>query len=73
VGKQVVQVDPHYYRPTEVDLLIGDPSKANRQLGWTPKYTLDMLVAEMVASDVELFKRERLLKDSGYTIKNQFE
>ncbi len=73
IGKQVVSVDPHYYRPTEVDLLIGDPSKANNKLGWKPKYNLDMLVAEMVASDVELFKREKLLKDSGYTIKNQFE
>lgn len=73
IGKQVVSVDPHYYRPTEVDLLIGDPSKANKKLGWKPKYNLDMLVAEMVASDVELFKREKLLKDSGYTIKNQFE
>jgi GDPmannose 4,6-dehydratase len=73
IGKQVVSVDPHYYRPTEVDLLIGDPSKANTKLGWKPKYNLDMLVAEMVASDVELFKREKLLKDSGYTVKNQFE
>lgn len=73
VGKQVVAVDPHYYRPTEVDLLIGDPSKAQQKLGWKPKYDLDMLVEEMVAADVELFRREKLLKDSGYTIKNQFE
>jgi GDPmannose 4,6-dehydratase len=73
VGKQVVAVDPHYYRPTEVDLLIGDPTKAQEKLGWKPKYDLDMLVKEMVASDVELFKRDRLLKESGYTIKNQFE
>lgn len=73
IGKEVVAVDPRYYRPTEVDLLIGDATKANTQLGWTPKYDLPMLVAEMVASDVEIFKRERLLKDSGYEIKNQFE
>ena len=73
IGKQVVMVDPRYYRPTEVDLLIGDPSKAQRQLGWKPKYDLDMLVGEMVAADVELFRREKLLKDSGYEIKNQFE
>ncbi len=73
IGKEVVAVDPRYYRPTEVDLLIGDPTKANQQLGWKPKYDLDMLVKEMVAADIELFKREKLLKDSGYVIKNQFE
>ncbi len=73
VGKEVVAVDPRYYRPTEVDLLIGDPTKAQTQLGWKPKYDLPMLVKDMVASDVELFKREKLLKDAGYVIKNQFE
>ena len=73
IGKEVVAVDPHYYRPTEVDLLIGDPSKAMNKLGWKPKYDLDMLVEEMVAADIDLFKRERLLKESGYTIMNQFE
>lgn len=73
IGKEVVAVDPRYYRPTEVDLLIGDPTKANQQLGWKPKYDLAMLVKEMVAADIELFKREKLLKDSGYVIKNQFE
>jgi len=73
IGKELVAVDPRYYRPTEVDLLIGDPTKANQQLGWKPKYDLDMLVKEMVAADIELFKREKLLKDSGYVIKNQFE
>lgn len=73
LGKEVVAVDPRYYRPTEVDLLIGDPTKANQQLGWKPKYDLDMLVKEMVAADIELFMQEKLLKDSGYVIKNQFE
>jgi GDPmannose 4,6-dehydratase len=72
-GKEVVVIDPRYYRPTEVDLLIGDASKAQKQLGWKPKYNLDMLVKEMVAADLELFKREKLLQDSGYSIKNQFE
>jgi GDPmannose 4,6-dehydratase len=72
-GKEVVAVDPRYYRPTEVDLLIGDPSKCHKQLGWKPKYNLAMLVREMVASDVELFKKERLLREAGYNIKNQFE
>jgi GDPmannose 4,6-dehydratase len=69
----VLEIDPAYYRPTEVDLLIGDPTKANTQLGWKPRYSLDMLIEEMVAADVELFTKERLLKQSGYTIKNQFE
>lgn len=73
VGKEVVAVDKAYFRPTEVDLLIGDPTKSKTVLGWEPKYDLNALVSEMVASDVDLFKREKLLKDSGYTIKNQFE
>jgi len=72
-GTEVVAVDPKYYRPTEVDLLIGDPTKSQQKLGWTPKYSLKELVKEMVAADVHLFEKERLLKDSGYTIKNQFE
>jgi GDPmannose 4,6-dehydratase len=73
IGKEVVAVDPKYFRPTEVDLLIGDPSKSHRQLGWKPKYDLKGLIKEMVLADVELFIREKLLKDSGYQIKNQFE
>jgi len=73
IGKQVVAVDPKYFRPTEVDLLIGDPTKSKTQLGWTPKYDLKMLVSEMVAADVEHFRKEKLLKDYGYAIKNQFE
>ena len=73
VGNEVVAIDPRYYRPTEVDLLVGDPTKAMTKLGWKPKYDLAMLVEEMVASDIELFKREKLLKDSGYSIMNEFE
>ncbi len=73
IGKEVVAVDARYYRPTEVDLLVGDPTKSQEQLGWKPKYDLAALVKEMVASDVDLFKRERLLKESGYSIRNQFE
>lgn len=72
-GKEVVCVDPKYFRPTEVDLLIGDPSKCNAKLGWKPKYDLPALVSEMVAADVDLFQREKLLKASGYVIKNQYE
>lgn len=73
VGTEVVAVDPRYFRPTEVDLLIGDPTKANTKLGWKPKYDLNGLVKEMVAADVEIFKKEKLLHESGYKIKNQFE
>lgn len=58
VGKIVVKVDPMYYRPTEVDLLIGDPTKAMTKLGWRPRYDLLALVKEMVASDISLFKKE---------------
>lgn len=72
-GTEVVAVDPRYFRPTEVELLIGDPTKSMTKLGWKPKYDLKMLVEEMVAADVENFRKEKLLKDSGYTIKNQYE
>ncbi len=65
IGKSVVKVDPRYFRPTEVELLIGDPTKANTQLGWKPKYTLATMVTEMVASDLIIFKKERHVKQSG--------
>jgi len=64
IGKVIVKVDPKYYRPTEVDLLIGDPTKAMTQLGWKPKYDLAALVKEMVASDLKLFQNEHLLNNS---------
>jgi GDPmannose 4,6-dehydratase len=73
IGTLVVAVDAAYFRPTEVELLIGDPTKANTKLGWKPKYDLQMLVNEMVATDVEHFSKEKLLKSHGYAIKNQFE
>ncbi|MES2646523.1 MAG: GDP-mannose 4,6-dehydratase [Bacteroidota bacterium] len=72
-GLEVVAVDAAYFRPTEVELLIGDPTKANTVLGWKPKYDLQMLVEEMVNTDVDHFKKENLLKQHGYIIKNQFE
>ncbi|SEW03069.1 GDP-mannose 4,6-dehydratase [Chitinophaga arvensicola] len=72
-GQEIVAIDPRYFRPTEVELLIGDPTKANTQLGWKPKYDLPALVKEMVAADLELFQREKLLKDAGYKVLNQFE
>jgi GDPmannose 4,6-dehydratase len=72
-GTVVVKVDPRYFRPTEVELLIGDGTKAKEKLGWTPKYTLPELAKEMVEADLQLFRSEVLLKESGFTIKNQFE
>lgn len=65
IGKVVVKVDPRYYRPTEVDLLIGDPTKANSKLGWTPKYTLAEMCKEMVESDLKVFKKQKHIKESG--------
>lgn len=73
VGKIVLRVDPHYYRPTEVDLLIGDARKAKEKLNWQPKYTLNEMIAEMVASDIKLFERDKLLRTSGFAVKNEFE
>ena len=73
VGREVVAVDPRYYRPTEVDLLIGDPSKAKTKLGWEPTYDLPMLVSDMVQSDLGVFSREKLLLNSGFAVKNQYE
>ncbi|MFT4780083.1 MAG: GDPmannose 4,6-dehydratase [Flavobacteriales bacterium] len=67
-GKVLVEVDPKYFRPTEVELLIGDPTKAQTELGWKHECTFDQLVKEMMASDVELFKRDRHLLDGGYKV-----
>lgn len=72
-GQEVVAIDPRYFRPTEVDLLIGDPTKAQSKLNWKPQYDLPALVKEMVAADIELFKREKLVRDAGYKVLNQFE
>jgi GDPmannose 4,6-dehydratase len=73
IGKEVVAVDPSYFRPTEVDLLIGDPTKAKTKLGWTPKYDLAALVKDMMQADVEHFQKEKMLSEMGYQVKNQFE
>jgi GDPmannose 4,6-dehydratase len=72
-GAILVSIDPEYFRPTEVDLLIGNAKKAKEKLGWEPKYKLDGLIQEMVASDVTLFKRDLELKKSGYAILKQEE
>lgn len=73
IGEEVVGVDPQYFRPTEVDLLIGDATKARTQLNWEPKYTLDALIQDMMQNDVKLMKKESYLKEGGYKILNYFE
>ena len=73
IGKEVVAVDKAYHRPTEVDLLIGDATKAKEKLGWVPEYDLDALVDDMMTSDLKLMKKQQFLKDNGYDIKNYFE
>ncbi|MEZ4986780.1 MAG: GDP-mannose 4,6-dehydratase [Saprospiraceae bacterium] len=73
VGSQVVGVDPRYFRPAEVELLIGDPSKAKAVLGWEPRYDLQTLCSEMVQADIELFRKDQLLKAAGFEVKNEFE
>lgn len=72
-GQEILKIDPRYFRPTEVELLIGDATKAQQQLGWKPRYTLQGLITEMVASDLEIFRREKTLLDSGYKVSRQFE
>ncbi len=69
----VIEVDPKYFRPTEVDLLIGDPSKAKKKLGWEPEYNLDELINEMVESDLVLMKKDTYLKEGGYKTLNYYE
>ncbi len=69
----IVKIDPMYFRPTEVDLLIGDPAKSQEVLGWKPKYDLKGLIADMMVSDVKLFQKESYLRNGGYRILNFFE
>lgn len=73
IGKEVVAVDPRYFRPTEVELLIGDPTKSIEKLGWKPKYDLKALVNDMVAADIQLFRKDRLLESSGHRVPNYYE
>ncbi|GAA4412530.1 GDP-mannose 4,6-dehydratase [Nibrella viscosa] len=73
VGKEVLCIDKRYYRPTEVDLLLGDPTKAMTKLGWKPKYDLPAMVKEMVAADIELFQRDQILEKSGHRVLNYYE
>ncbi|PHS09024.1 MAG: GDP-mannose 4,6-dehydratase [Kordia sp.] len=73
LGTEVVAVDPKYFRPTEVELLIGDPTKANTKLGWKPKYDLQYLVIDMMKNDLSLMKKDQFLKENGYKTLNYFE
>ena len=66
IGKEVVAVDTNYFRPTEVDMLIGDNTKARNVLGWSPKYDLPMLVKEMMENDLKIFSKKKYLKNSGF-------
>lgn len=73
IGKEVLSIDPKYFRPTEVDLLVGNPTKAKTKLGWKTEYDLKDLVKDMVQSDLKLMQKEQYLKDGGYRILNYFE
>jgi GDPmannose 4,6-dehydratase len=73
IGDEIIAVDPRYFRPTEVELLIGDPTKSQTKLGWKPKYNLTMLVEDMMQSDLKLMQREMFLKQAGHKVLSQFE
>lgn len=72
-GRTLIKVDPRYFRPTEVDLLIGDAAKARTKLNWTPRYSLDALITDMIESDLKLMKKENYLRQGGFATKNYFE
>ncbi|MDO6470700.1 GDP-mannose 4,6-dehydratase [Maribacter sp. 1_MG-2023] len=73
IGKEILAVDPKYFRPTEVELLIGDATKANTKLGWIPEYDLQGLVKDMMTNDLKLMQKDQYLKDGGYVTFNYFE
>jgi len=73
IGKQILSVDPKYFRPTEVELLIGDATKANTKLGWIPEYDLQGLVKDMMTHDIKLMQKDQYLKEGGYVTFNYFE
>ena len=73
IGQVLIEVDPKYFRPTEVDLLIGDASKAKKLLGWEPKYNLDMIIKEMIDNDVKLMKKHKYLESGGYYVNKKME
>ena len=73
VGQEVVEIDPNYYRPNEVDCLVGDSTKARNELGWLPEYSINDIVAEMMSSDLKLMTKDQYLIDGGYSVRNYFE
>ena len=73
IGKNVMSVDARYFRPTEVELLLGNATKANTKLGWIPKYDVKALVKEMMEADIDLFKRDKYLKEGGHKVFNYHE
>ncbi|MBZ9632339.1 GDP-mannose 4,6-dehydratase [Salegentibacter sp. LM13S] len=73
IGKEILNIDPRYFRPAEVDLLVGDASKAHKRLGWKPEYDLKDLIKEMMESDLILMLKEQHLKNGGFTTLNYFE
>ena len=73
IGKEVLSIDPSYFRPTEVDLLIGDPTKSKTKLGWVSEYDLESLVKDMMQSDVTLMQKDQYLKKGGYSANNYYE
>ena len=73
VGKEVISIDTNYFRPTEVDLLVGDSSKAQKKLGWKPIYNLKNIVKDMMDSDLKLMQKNQYLKEGGFNINNHFE
>jgi GDPmannose 4,6-dehydratase len=73
VGKEVISVDPRYFRPSEVDILVGDSSKAKNELGWVPEISLDELIKDMMESDLKLMKKDLDLQNLGYKPKSYFE
>ena len=72
-GDVMVSVDPKYYRPAEVQTLLGDPAKAKEKLGWEPRITLEEMIAEMITSDLEAARKDRLLKISGFEVNTTYE
>lgn len=73
IGAVVLKIDPRYYRPTEVELLIGDPTKSQEKLGWKPKHTLETLIEDMAGADLKLFQKDQLLLKEGFGVLNYFE
>ncbi len=73
IGKEIIAVDKRYYRPTEVELLIGDPTKSKTKLNWQPKYNLDSLIEDMMISDIKLMKKDEYLKQGGFRPLSYFE